>query len=106
MTPNRSRVPEDQGRGGRPQADSSMSWGARQSESDDVSRARARPGSDHGLVRCPSCGSEKTTVVQSANREAGNSIRRDNPGFKCFACGTGWTVTIAGDHDPEHSDRD
>ncbi len=108
MTPNRSSVPQGQGQGqgSRPQADSSMSWGARQSESDDVSRARSRPGSDDGLVRCPSCGSEKTTVVRAANRGVDNSIRRDNPGFKCFACGTGWTVTIAGDHDPEPSDSD
>lgn len=101
MTPNRSSLPEDKGQHARQQVDSSMSWGARQSESDNVSRARARTGGDDGLVHCPSCGSEKTTVVQSANREAGNSIRRDNPGYKCFTCGTGWTVTIGGDHDAE-----
>ncbi|WP_406832245.1 hypothetical protein ABEG17_05295 [Pedococcus sp. KACC 23699] len=103
MTPNRSSVPENRGQGAHPQPDSSMSWGERQSESEDVSRARSRPGADDGLVRCPSCGSEKTTLVRPANREADNSIRRDNPGFTCFACGTGWTVTIAGDHDPEQS---
>lgn len=103
MTPHRSSVPDDKGQPSRPQADTSMSWGTRQFESETVSRAEARTGGDDGLVHCPSCGSEKTTVVQIADRGVGSSIRRDNPGYKCFACGTGWTVTISGDHDPDLS---
>jgi DNA-directed RNA polymerase subunit RPC12/RpoP len=105
MTPHRSSLPDDKGQPGGPEADRSMSWGSRQSESETVSRAEASPGQDDGLVRCPSCGSVKTTVATSADRGAGSSIRRDNPGYRCFACGSGWTVTISGDHDPDDRDH-
>lgn len=99
MTPHGSSLPEDRGQLSRSQADASMSWGTRQSESETVSRTEAQPSRDDGLVHCPSCRSGKTTVVTSADRGAGTSIRRDNPGYKCFACGTGWTVTIGDDQD-------
>jgi hypothetical protein len=103
VTPRHSRIPDDKGQLSGPPADTSMSWGTRQSESETVSRAGAHPHDDEGPLQCPSCGSEKTTVVRAANRSPGNSIRRDNPGHRCFACGTGWTVTISGDHDPDAS---
>lgn len=100
MTPRRSSVPDDEGQPSRAQGDTAMSWGTRQSESEVVSRAGARPRHDDGLVHCPSCGSAKTTVATSADRGVGSSIRRDNPGYRCFACGAGWTVTIGDDRDP------
>ena len=103
MTPHRSSVPDDKGQLSRPHHDAPVSWGTRKSESETVSRAESLSRSDGELVHCPSCGSEKTTAVQSADRGAGSSIRRDNPGFKCFTCGTGWTVTIGGDRDPGES---
>lgn len=99
MTPHRSSVPDDKGQLSRPDPRTAMSWGSRQSESETVSRAESRAGADDELVHCPSCGSEKTTAVRSANRGVGSSIRRDNPGFKCFACGTGWTVAIGADRE-------
>lgn len=99
MTPHRSSVPEDKGQNRASDPRASMSWGARQSESESESRAESMARADDELVYCPSCGSEKTTAVQVANRGQGSSIRRDNPGFKCFACGTGWTVTIGSDRE-------
>ena len=99
MSPNRSSLPDDRRQPSRSAPDTGMSWGSRQSESKDQSRADARVHNDDWLVHCPSCGSEKTTVVQSADRGHGSSIRRDNPGFKCFSCGTGWTVTVGDDRD-------
>lgn len=100
MSPNRSRVPEDRRQPSSPNSDYSMSWGSRQSESEVESRSDARSRAADWSVHCPSCGSEKTTVVQSADRGPGSSIRRDNPGYKCFACGAGWTVTVGDDRDP------
>ena len=101
MTPYRSSVPDDRGPLDRPEVDRSMSWGARQSASEHELRAGSRPSGGDGLVRCPSCDGAQTTVVQSADRGPASSIRRDNPGYRCFGCGTGWTVTIGEDHDPD-----
>lgn len=101
MTPNRVRVPDEKGDRSQPRTDAPMTWGSRKSESESVARADARPGRDDGLVHCPACGSEKTTIATSADRGPGSSIRADNTGYRCFACGTGWTMTISGDHDPD-----
>ena len=100
MTPHRSSVPDDRGPLGRPEVDRSMSWGARQAASETETRAGWRPRAEDGLVRCPSCNGVKTTVVQAADRGPATSIRADNPGYKCFGCGTGWTVAIGDDRDP------
>lgn len=105
MTPHRSSLPDDNGHLSRASPAAAMSWGSRQRESETVSRAGSGLRTEDGLVLCPSCGSQKTTTVQSANRGAGNSIRRDNPGFKCFTCGTGWTVPIGDDRDLDESWR-
>ena len=101
MTTNRSSLPEDKGLLGRSEPDAAMTWGTRQSESETVSRAEHRTRTVEDLVHCPACGSEKTTAVQVADRGSGSSIRRDNPGFKCLTGGTGWTVTIGEDRDPD-----
>lgn len=100
MTLHRSSVPDDAGQVSRPEVDRSMSWGARQAASETEARAGSYPGPGDELVRCPSCHGVKTTVVRSADRGPATSIRADNPGYKCFGCGTGWTVAIGDDRDP------